>query len=297
MKDSIKAVINRAMLAVAPALLFRIQHQRMHRRFGRHSYWANLSRPSTFNEFLLKNKLDQKYQSLSHLVDKAEVKSWVADRIGAEHVIPTLAVYDSVEQVELASLVRPCILKPTHASGKVIVLNGKDAEADESTLQGMMAGWLELNHYFLGGEPQYRDLRPRIIAEPLLAAEEGDLPDYKFFCFHGQPLYIQVDLDRHTRHVRRYYDTAWKPQNFTLRYPMADKEIPCPQPFGRMLEIARILSTGFDFVRVDLYAIGEQVFFGELTFHPESGNAPFSDYETDRRLGQLIREPALTVQG
>ena len=295
--EFVKPIFYRPLLSAVPSLLFRIQHYRMHRRFGGHTYWANLKQPSTFNECLLKKKLDPNYRTLGHLVDKAEVKPWVAERIGIEHLIPTLAVYDSEDQVDLAAFERPCILKPTHASGKVIILRENEPEPDIPTLRRKMRSWLKTNHYFGSGEPQYRDLRPRIIAEPLLGAEKADLPDYKFFCFHGEPIYIQVDLDRHTRHVRRYYDVDWQPQAFTLRYPMADGEVSRPAPFERMLEIAKTLSSGFDFVRVDLYAIDDQIFFGELTFHPESGSAPFSDYATDLRLGALIRTPDLAAHG
>ena len=290
MKTFLKAKLYPIGLALAPSLMFRVQHLRMHRRFGKHWYWANLKQPRTFNEHLLRSKLGQEHHSLAYLVDKAKVKNWVGKRIGAQHIIPTLGVYEQPADVPINRLLRPCILKPTHASGHVLVLKGGNGEPASDEIQRELAGWQRINHYWVSGESQYRDIAPRIICEPLLGGGKGDLPDYKFFCFHGEPAFIQVDLSRHTRHVRRYYDVQWQPQAFTLRYPMATAEVPCPGPFDQMLDIARKLSAGFAFVRIDLYAVEGRIYFGELTFHPESGIAPFSDFRTDLELGKRFAQ-------
>ena len=288
LKHTIKPIFYRVGLRLLPVALFQIQHWLMHRRFGTYSYWANLHNPETFNEKLLRSKLDGDHAELTHLVDKAAVKSWVSERIGEEHIIETIGVYDDPEQVPLNNLPRHCILKPTHASGHVIILRGTEGDPTPKEILKTMKCWQRINHYHLSGEPQYRDIAPRIICEPLLGDGASDLPDYKFFCFHGEPAYIQVDIDRHSRHVRRYYDCDWQPQDFTLRYPMARREAPRPERLDRMLDIAQMLSAGFNFVRVDLYESAEQVYFGELTFHPESGTAPFSDYQKDLMLGKLL---------
>lgn len=289
MKEWVKGRLYPVGLAFAPGLLFRIQHWRMHRRFGSHTYWANLRHPRTLNEKLLRSKIDKEHADLTYLVDKDEVKEWVAKRIGGEHIIPTLGVYEQPEAVPLESLPRPCILKPTHASGYVHILRGGKADPAPEDIRRDLARWQRLDHYLLSGEPQYRDISPRIICEPLLGGGEYDLPDFKIFCFHGEPSFIQVDLERHTRHVRRYYDCQWQPQDFTLRYPKADRDVPRPKQLDRMLEIARKLSSGFSFVRVDLYSVDDNVYFGELTFHPESGTAPFSHYRTDLELGRRLK--------
>lgn len=258
----------------------------MHQRFGSHSYWANLRKPRTFNEHLLRSKLDDEHRALTKLVDKAEVKHWVAERIGDDHIIPTLGVYERPEEVPIEALPRPCILKPTHASGHVLILKGGATEPTQDEIQRKLTEWQQIDHYLISGEPQYRDIQPRIICELLLGEGQDDLPDYKFFCFNGRPTFVQVDLDRHTRHVRCFYDCQWQPQDFTLRYPLAERDVPCPAPFDQMLDIATTLSTGFSFVRVDLYALDKHIYFGELTFHPESGAAPFSTFDADLKLGK-----------
>lgn len=224
---------------------------------------------------------------MGYLVDKAVVKNWVTEKLSEDLVIPTIGVYDSPEEVPLDKLPRPCILKPTHASGHVMILSGGSAELEKDDALQIMHHWLRLNHWAISGECQYRHVKPRIICEPLLGGGE-DLPDYKFFCFRGSPAVVQIDLDRHTKHVRQFFDMDWNPQPFTLRYPMPSRKITMPAVFDKMKEIARNLSQDFDFVRVDLYCVDSRVYFGELTFHPESGVGPFSEYKVDHDLGRLF---------
>ena len=56
-----------------------------------------------------------------------------------------------------------------------------------------------------------------------------------------------------------------------------------------MIDVAEILAQGFDFVRVDLYQVNEQVKFGEMTFSPGAGLEVFTPQVYDRILGDLWR--------
>jgi hypothetical protein len=64
-------------------------------------------------------------------------------------------------------------------------------------------------------------------------------------------------------------------------------EVPLPAGFPRMRELAERLASGFDFVRVDLYALGDRIVVGELTHYPTGGNKSFDPPEWDARLGAL----------
>ena len=55
--------------------------------------------------------------------------------------------------------------------------------------------------------------------------------------------------------------------------------------------MAELLSKDFDFVRVDLYTVGEKVYFGELTFHPEGGFGKFTPPEADLEIGNMLILP------
>ena len=121
--------------------------------------------------------------------------------------------------------------------------------------------------------------------------ESGGHPlDYKFFCFNGEPLFIQVDLDRFGGHSRLFFDTSWNKQDFELHYCGTKKTIEPPLYLNTMVELARKLSADFTFVRVDFYAL-PRVVFGEMTFYPGNGSEEFRPFEWDSKLGQLIKLP------
>ena len=56
-----------------------------------------------------------------------------------------------------------------------------------------------------------------------------------------------------------------------------------------MVEIAEQLSEGMDQVRVDLYAPGENIYFGEMTFTSWGGNVNITPAEIDYQLGSYWR--------
>jgi hypothetical protein len=56
-----------------------------------------------------------------------------------------------------------------------------------------------------------------------------------------------------------------------------------------MIELSEILSQPFNYVRVDWYDLDGQLFFGELTFHHDSGNRPITPIEWDLKLGEKLK--------
>ena len=56
-----------------------------------------------------------------------------------------------------------------------------------------LKSWEKTNYYAIGKEWCYKKVPHKIIVEKYLG---DNIIDYKFFCFNGNPLYIQVDIDR-----------------------------------------------------------------------------------------------------
>ena len=63
----------------------------------------NLENPKTFNEKLQWLKLYDRKIEYTTMVDKYAVKQYVADKIGENHIIPTLGVWDKFEDIDLIS--------------------------------------------------------------------------------------------------------------------------------------------------------------------------------------------------
>ena len=92
-------------------------------------------------------------------------------------------------------------------------------------------------------------------------------------------------------HKRNFYDEAWNNLNVTSDAPACDREIPKPENFDKMMEIASKLSEDFPFVRVDLYNVSGKIYFGELTFYPWSGYVQYTPDKFDFELGEKFVLP------
>lgn len=255
----------------------------------------DLNNPRSFNEKIQWLKLYWFDPLATRCADKYGVREIVENRCDASILNQLYGVFDSVEQIDFAKLPEKFVLKATHASGFNILCYAKNS-IDIKDTKRTMRFWLNNNYYHKSREWVYRDIKPRIICERLLMDSQGNLPrDYKFFCFDGQPYFIQIDIDRFGMHKRNIYDLDWNLINVEILFPSSPETIiEKPVHLGRMIEISRKLSNGFPHVRVDLYYIDEQIYFGELTFFHGSGYEPFSPESYNVSFGDLIDIRLLT---
>ena len=154
--------------------------------------------------------------------------------------------------------------------------------------------------YFWGKrEWPYKNVGKKIIAETFLEelhAGKGntDLPDYKFYCFNGEPVYCQVIRDRRTKESIDFYDMKWNHMPFVGLDPIAVNGVAPVEPpicLSDMIDICRNLSKGIPYSRIDLYVIDNKIFFGEITFFPYSGMGTFTPIEWNNKLGGMIKQP------
>ena len=254
----------------------------------------DLKNPKTFNEKIQWLKLYYREPMLPKMADKYEAKHIVRQLLGEDRSVPTAALFETAADIELGGLPQAVALKATHGSGWNIIARNKD-ELDENEVRDYFRFWLGKNYYTYSKEWAYRTVRPRVICEPLLLSEDGQLPlDYKVFCFSGKAQFVQVDIDRFNNHTRSFYDREWKKQAFSVGYPRSKKRIGKPVPLARMVEMAEILSQDLPFLRVDLYVVDSQVFVGELTIYPGNGMEQFTDESWNRRLGDMLELPNCT---
>lgn len=251
----------------------------------------NLKNPKSFSEKIQWYKIYYKNPLLKTLADKAEVKEYVAKKIGSEYVIPTHSLFENYEDIKVKNIPQFYILKTTNGSGKNLICAKGDCFSEEY-IQGYFKKWLKKSYYLHSKEWAYKDIKPCVICEELIFDEEGNLPkDYKFFCFNGTVRFIQVDHGRFTHHTRSIYDQDWNKLDFSIEEPMHKTKIAEPKNFHKMKEIAETISKELPFARIDLYNIDGRVLFGEATFYPGAGLQKFSDYNWDLKFGELIRLP------
>lgn len=248
---------------------------------GRQLDWEN---PKTYTEKLNYSKLLCANEEKTLLTDKILVRDWVVKKIGAEYLVPLLGVYDQYKDIDFSSLPDKFVLKCNHDSGSVTIVNEK-AKMDHKLLKKRYNFWMKRNFADSQHEMHYSDIVPKIMVEKHMGT---NINDYKFLCFDGEPMYCWVDSDRFVDHKRDIYDMEWKLQPFNqYHFDNADVPLEKPMQFEEMREIAKILSAGFDHVRVDLYVIDGKVYFGEMTFTSGSGFEKISPEEWDYKLGEM----------
>ena len=256
----------------------------------------NLENPQTFNEKIQWLKLYDTTELKTQLADKWRVREWVAQKIGVQYLIPLLGVWNSFDEIDLERLPNRFVLKTNHASGANVIVLDKQTHDWHST-KIKFEKWMEQNFAYLHGfELQYKDIKPKIIAEEYIETKAGNLYDYKRYCFNGVPKYIAIIgdrvLEKHTGQTA-FYNTDWKLQSFDSgdypRYKIQKKK---PDKLEEMLFLAKKLSKGFSFVRVDLYELDNgEVKFGELTFTPGNGMFRWIPEKVDLMFGEKIILP------
>lgn len=260
----------------------------------------NLKNPKTFTEKLQWLKLYNRKPEYTTMVDKYAVKEYVAKKIGNEYIIPTLGVWDTIEDIDWNSLPDQFVLKTTHGGGGGGVVICKDkATFNRQKACKKLKYSMKKNGYITRREWPYKDVPKRIIAEKFMMDSgpqkaDGDLADYKFYCFNGEPSYCQVIRDRSTKETIDFYDMEWKHMPFVGLNPVVsngDSPVVRPVNLNVMIEVCRKLSKDITFARVDLYVIDNKEYFGEITFFPASGFGKFEPKEWNEKLGDLINLP------
>lgn len=253
----------------------------------------NLDNPQTYNEKLQWLKLHAKREDYTHLVDKYEVKEYVARILGDDYLIPTLGVWDKFEDIDFNQLPNQFVLKCTHDSGGLVICKDK-SKLDFAKAKRKITKSLKRNFYWEHREYPYKDVKPRIIAEKYMVDESGtELKDYKFFCFDGQPKMLFIATDRPFDTRFDFYDIDFNHLPFEQGHPLATKKIVKPKGFDEMVRLAALLSQGMPHVRVDFYDINGKIYFGEFTFFHFSGNVPFKPEEWDYKIGQWLNLPRI----
>ena len=254
---------------------------------GGHGLYPNLFHPETFSEKIQHRKLFDRRPILVTLADKFAVRDFIRERVGEAFLTRLYLVTEDPDDLTPDTLPDACVVKPTHGCGWIEIIHDK-ATHDFAQLRQNCADWLSRNYFYNSGEWVYRNIPPRIIVEELLDDGQGGIPhDYKFFVFNGRVAFLGVDIDRFTDHRRNMYDRDWNKLDFGFQFASSPLKIERPARFDDMIRCAEALCAGFDFLRIDMYCLGDRIVVGEITTTPASGLSPFWPAGTDHWIGRL----------
>lgn len=257
-------------------------HHAMASQVGR---YPDLVNPTEFNDKIQWLKLfDQRAETI-RLADKVAVREWVAERIGPDYLIPVLKITEHPRHLDRTELGRPpYVIKASHDSGSAqIVMNDDDATWQRVTRR--LSADLRRHYGTWNSEWPYRYVQPQVIVEKFIGAHGVPPVDYKFNCVNGEVALVRVFWDRgQVPKVSTVYEDGTAAHIQVNPSYEHQEAYELPANWTELCALARRLSEGIPFVRVDLYSTGERIYFGEMTFLPQGGLYRGGD---QRELGDL----------
>lgn len=230
---------------------------------------------------------------LAMTCDKLAMKSMAEERAGDLVRVPQV-FWSGRDIGELADVSLPdnWVLKPNHRSGLVYFGHGA---ADVDHLRGQTQGWLDEVKWRDGGEWAYSQADPVLLVEELIGVSGTPPIDYKFEVFDGTVRLLLVYLGRFDDLRGYLFDRDFNQISAQdASEVLRDSDVVTrPANYARMLEIAERIADGFDYLRVDLYDTGDEVWFGEVTPYEGGGAARFRPRSFDDVLGSYWTLPDL----
>lgn len=250
-----------------------------------HGKPLNSTNPQNFTEklFCRMISLNRGHNPIfTQLADKYTARAYVSNKVGEQHLVKLLWHGTDPSAIPFDTLPAEYVIKTNHGSSHIIVVKG---EPDRIDIIGRLSGWLKNNYYWSCREHQYYHIKPRVMIEEYLRTQDGSGPlEYRTWCFKGIPEVIQVD--NHAKDINPFFDTHWNQLDLYYREGVSRPAIARPMNFEQMMSIASRLSTGFDFVRIDLYNLNGKIYFGECTFTPMAGEIKLRPESWDLKLGE-----------
>ncbi|MDY4223802.1 MAG: ATP-grasp fold amidoligase family protein [Candidatus Limivicinus sp.] len=257
----------------------------------RMGYELDLDNPKTFNEKLQWLKLYDRNPLYTKLVDKYEVRKYIAEKIGEEYLIPLVGgPWNSPEEIDFDALPDQFVLKCTHDSGSVVICKDK-SKLDIPAAKAKLSKHLKRNYYWTNREWPYKNVPPRIIAEKYMEDETGELRDFKFLCFNGMPRMMYISRDAAADTTTDFFDMDFNHLPIRMKDPNSAILPTKPECFEEMQRIASVLSEGIPHVRTDFYCANSKIYFGELTFFHNGGFTGINPAEWNYKVGSWIKLP------
>lgn len=269
------------------------------KHFYKFHSWPNYESPKDLNEKINWIKFYGDTSRWAELADKYKVRSYIAEKGYSDILVKLYGKWDKAEDIDWELLPKRFVLKVNNGCGDILICNDKNT-LDKDKVVKKYAELLKKRYGVVTAEPHYAAIKPCIIAEELLDANQQansstSLIDYKIWCINGKPYFTWCAWNRHGACSAEcgIYDLEWKYRPefsvFTDHYFEGKERLNKPQNLEKMYEIASNLSADFPILRVDLYEVNNKIYFGELTFTPLGGYIDYLKPEILRKIGEVVK--------
>lgn len=255
-------------------------------------YAPNFEQPRTFNEKVTARMIYDRCPYYTTLADKYLVRDVIKNRIGEQHLVPLIGVYQHFDEIQFAGLPSKFVLKCTHDSGSALICSDK-SKFDVTQARVKLNQCLKMNMYFRKREWHYKNIIPRIIIEEYIdlyvdQLTQSMITTCRVHCFEGKPELVEVDVKGSDGvDYSNTYNTSWELQPFTVDGKKCTvTEINEPIKFAKMIQLAGQLCFKYAYSRVDFLLTEDEVYFSEITLTPNAGRMVIEPKEWDEKLGQ-----------
>lgn len=261
-----------------------------------HGYEMDIYNPQNFTEKIQWYKLFYNKEELVNIVDKYLFKNYIKGILGEGYTAPLFGYWTSVKDLkkDWDKLPEEFCLKSTISSEAMnIKMIHNKSSVNFAKLRKELKEWLKPKNTMLDSYcSAYYHATPGILAEQYLENIKNQLYDYKIFCFKGKPFCFYGDKEHFEKKDFPivYYDLNWN--KIDVRYGIHQTgDIPRPKHLEKMIDLAKRLSVGFPFVRVDFFDTKDQLYIAEMTLYPGGGFSPYHPKSFNELLGKQFKLP------
>jgi hypothetical protein len=217
------------------------------------------------------------------VTDKEYARIFITGIVGADYVIPSYAVLRSDSDVDRFQFPTVCAIKPTHQSGKKLLLReGGVLDRDE------IKSWLRQNYYFNLRERNYLSLEPKIIIEELLVG----FYELSVFCVQGAPKALKIIRpDARSRSGKTVDFFSKRFERLEMRgkaHPNSEDIIARPPLLDEIFRVSLALAQHFNFIRIDFYTNDTVLKVGEITNCDTAGLNNYAPEGADKLLSHHL---------
>ena len=238
---------------------------------------------SNWNNLMFCEKIKYYGTKLNHhyskYVDKLEAKKIIQEICGEEiKTTKILKILNDPNDISSIDISNSCIIKSVHGSGWNIPILSENKKICINQIRNTLNNWDKIYSYT---EIQYAYIKPGFFIEEIIDdkyyGKTGDAIVYMIRCIYGKAVSISAYLKNKGKISN--YDLNWN-----VIYKNELSQIEKPKNLDKIIKYAELLSSPFEFVRIDFYIDKkDDIYFSEYTFTPAAGQMIFTK-EIEKKL-------------